>query len=189
MQSTKVRVKNNILYKAKSVSRQEEENHVFWLATRTGKRIHLFARDFSLLFVLFLFSFNLNFVLLHANEKTRTSPFPAILTSRLVNNAYKFAQEGQCFTCTLRHHKLGSKFFCFKVTLPRVIKHNPFSRLPSPKASLFRVAKAFRVTWSKPLLRHRSELTERDCENAVQGLGDLPGALQNCFIFVFAFCF
>ena len=40
--------------------------------------------------------------------------------------------------------------------------------LPSPEASIFRAAKAFRVTWSK-----RSELTERDWENAVQGLGNV----------------
>ena len=34
-----------------------------------------------------------------------------------------------------------------------------------------------------------NELTERDWENAVQGLGNLPGKLLNCFIVVFAFCF
>ena len=53
--------------------------------------------------------------------------------------------------------------------------------MPSPEALLFRAAKAFRVTWSKrkweavshPFvrIRHRSGLTERDWENAVQGLG------------------
>ena len=51
------------------------------------------------------------------------------------------------------------------------------SQLPSPWASLFRAAKAFRVTWSKrkceafparsPQIRHRNELTDRDWENAV----------------------
>ena len=40
--------------------------------------------------------------------------------------------------------------------------------LPSPEASLFRAAKVFQVTWSK-----RSELTERDWENAVQGLANV----------------
>ena len=41
------------------------------------------------------------------------------------------------------------------------------STLPSPLASLFPAAKAFRPVWSK-----RSELTERDWEKAVQGLGN-----------------
>ena len=41
--------------------------------------------------------------------------------------------------------------------------------LPSSKASLFRAAKAFGVTW--PRIRNRNELTERDWENAVQELG------------------
>ena len=50
--------------------------------------------------------------------------------------------------------------------------------LPSCWASLFRAAKSFLVTWSKqrcparsPRTRHRSELTERVWEDAVQGLG------------------
>ena len=49
--------------------------------------------------------------------------------------------------------------------------------LPSPQASLFPTPKAFRVTWSwrkcerSLRIRHRSELTERDWENAVKVLG------------------
>ena len=55
--------------------------------------------------------------------------------------------------------------------------------LPSPLASFFLAAKAFRVTWSmrkceafpvpSPRIRHRNELTERDWENAIQGLGKI----------------
>ena len=49
------------------------------------------------------------------------------------------------------------------------------SLLPSPLVSLFRAAKALGVTSSKrkcsPRIGHRSELTERDCENVVQGPG------------------
>ena len=37
------------------------------------------ARDFSLSFVLFLFYFNLNFVLLHANEEENNFPFSSSL--------------------------------------------------------------------------------------------------------------
>ena len=36
--------------------------------------------------------------------------------------------------------------------------------LPSPLALLFRAANAFRVTWSEPQIRHRSELTEEAWE-------------------------
>ena len=43
---------------------------------------------------------------------------------------------------------------------------------PSPKASLFRAANSFRVTWSKQT-RHRSELTEKAWENSVHGLGNI----------------
>ena len=51
-----------------------------------------------------------------------------------------------------------------------------FCLVPRPHYS---AAKAFRVTWSKrcsPRIRHRSELTERDWEIAVQiqGLGMSP---------------
>ena len=44
------------------------------------------------------------------------------------------------------------------------------STLPSPLTSIFRAAKAFQAVWFK-----QSELTERDWENAVQGVGNGPG--------------
>ena len=48
--------------------------------------------------------------------------------------------------------------------------------LPSPQASFFLAAKAFRFTWSmrkcSPRIRHLNELTERDQKNAVQGRGN-----------------
>ena len=52
-----------------------------------------------------------------------------------------------------------------------------WNTLPSSyRPHYFRAAKAFRVTWSNvfparlPRIHHRSELTERDWENAVQEL-------------------
>ena len=155
MQSTEVRVKKLVILFIRldlCLGRRKRIMCSDW-PPGWARGFILLARDFSLSFRSFLFCFNLNFFLLHTNAKKKD------LTSRLVNNAFKFALEAQCFACTLWHRKLGSQIFCFKVTLPRVVKYNTSSRLPSPWAF---ATKAFRVTWSKPRLRHRSELTERD---------------------------
>ena len=58
-----------------------------------------------------------------------------------------------------------------------VVNSDVLSTLPSPLASLFRAAKAFRVTYSKrrcfpPVRLGYVELAERDWENAVQGIGN-----------------
>ena len=57
---------------------------------------------------------------------------------------------------------------------------------PSPLASLFRVAYAFRVTWSgrSPGIRHRKSLTEKDWKHAVQGQGRPCVRSLNTFTFL-----
>ena len=71
------------------------------------------------------------------------------------------------------------------VQLPAPLRKNRrrFCLVPRPHYSAR--AKAFWVTWSdrkcetsdtvRPRIRHRNELTERDWENAVQGLGQGEG--------------
>ena len=111
MQSTEVRVKKLVILFIRldlCLGRRKRIMCSDWPPGRARGFI-LLARDFSLSFRSFLFCFNLNFFLLHTNAKKKD------LTSRLVNNAFKFALEAQCFACTLWHRNLGSQIFVSKL--------------------------------------------------------------------------
>ena len=71
---------------------------------------------------------------------------------------------------------------CLRAGLPFFVQSLARGCLVPRPPKFFLAAKAFRVTWSmrkcefvfpsrSPRIRHRNELTERDWENAVQGLG------------------
>ena len=105
----------------------------------------------------------------------------AELWSSIVKNWQLFTKESMLFCSWLLNPLLINSYHerratqCYQRNIVSIVLF--MSRnfleyvLPSLLASLFRVAKAFRVPWSKRArIRHRSELTKRDWENAVQDL-------------------
>ena len=68
------------------------------------------------------------------------------------------------------------------LTLERLNALSPCLIIPSGQSISGHVVQAKMFPAGSPRIRHRSELTERDWENGVQGLDNLSPSITDCYI-------